>query len=217
MVSPGGGTYPHVMPNVPTPRPGGVHDRPRLGEFLIASGSITADQLQLALREQSSWGGRLGQNLLAQGLIDERTLAAAIARQLYLRFVDLERTPPAEEVVRLVPLALAERYGLVSVAVSADRRQLLVACFDPTANEAMREVRTATGLVPVPCVATASQIDRVTRRCYYGETDPSPSPDPQLHVTRRAIPAAAKDDGSLEGLERRLDRLLDLVRIGRPS
>lgn len=206
------------MANDPIPRPGGVHDRPRLGEYLVASGRITADQLQAALRDQSSWGGRLGQNLLAEGLIDEQTLAKAIADQLGLRFVDLDRTPPAAEVVRLVPLTVAERYGLAGIAVSPDGQKLLVACFDPTSNEAMREVRLATRLVPVPCVATASQIERVTRRCYYGEAEPAPSPDPHLHVTRRAISAPPQEeDPRLEGLERRLDRLLDLVRSGRPS
>jgi type IV pilus assembly protein PilB len=202
------------MANAPTPRPGGVHDRPRLGEFLVASGYITPEQLQLALREQSSWGGRLGQNLVDQGIIDERTLAAAIARQLYLHVADLERTPPPVDVVRLVPVSIAERYGVVAIAVSEERGKVLVACVDPTSNAGLSEVRRATGLIPVACVATASQIDRITRRCYYGETDPVPSPDPQLDVTRGVITAQPDGDRRLQGLERRLDKLLDLFQGG---
>jgi type IV pilus assembly protein PilB len=204
------------MANAPTPRPGGVHDRPRLGEFLVASGYITPDQLQLALREQSSWGGRLGQNLVDQGIIDERTLAAAIARQLYLHVADLERTPPPVDVVRLVPVSIAERYGLVALAVSRERGKILVACVDPTSNDGMREVRRATGLIPVACVATASQIDTVIRRCYYGDAGPNPSPDPQLDVTRGAIAEEPEGARRLEGVERRLDKLLDLVQNRRP-
>jgi len=204
------------MANAPTPRPLSVHDRPRLGEFLVAAGCITPAQLQLALREQSSWGGRLGQNLVDHGFINERTLAAAIARQLSLRFVDLDATPPQDDVVRMLPVWIAERYGVVGAALSTDGGQILVACVDPTINDAMREVRRVTGLAPVACVATASQIDRVVRRSYYGETDPDPSPDPQLHVTRRRIAreeAEEHPDGGarIAGLERRLDRLLDLV------
>jgi type IV pilus assembly protein PilB len=199
------------MANAPTPRPGGVHDRPRLGEYLVTSGFITEAQLELALREQSSWGGRLGQNLVDQGLIDEMTLATAIARQLYLRMVDLDRAPPPLEVVRLVPVFIAERYGLIAVAVSEERRRIAIACCDPTSNEAMREVRRVTGFVPQPCVATASQIDRVIRRCYYGELHPAPSPDPQLDFTHGGLAPAPEGDPRLEGLEKRLDRLLDLV------
>lgn len=203
------------MANAPRPRPGGVHDRPRLGEFLVASGYITQDQLTLALREQSSWGGRLGQNLLDQGLIDETTLATAIARQLYLKVVDLDRNPPPDEVVRLVPVSIAERYGLVAIAVDRPRGKILVACFDPTANDGMREVRRTTGLVPTACVATASQIERATRRGYYGERDPAPAPAPDLDVTRGAVSEVPEGDRRLQGLEQRIDRLLDLVEKSR--
>jgi hypothetical protein len=196
------------------PGPGGVHDRPRLGESLVASGVITRDQLVTALRDQSSWGGRLGQNLVDQGIIDEGTLAAALGRQLHVPLVDLERNPPPDEVVRLVPVLIAERYGVVAVAVAPDRGRILVACVDPTHNDAMREVGRATRLLPQACIATASAIDRAIRRSYYGEADPAPSPDPQLAVTRAAVHPAADGDSRLEGLERRLDRILDLVKNG---
>lgn len=199
------------MTNAPTSPAGGVHDRPRLGEYLVASGFITPDQLSLALRDQSSWGGRLGQNLVDQGIIDETVLANAIARQLYLRVADLDRTPPPVDVVRMIPVSIAERYGLVALAVAQESHKILIACVEPTSNEAMREVRRVTGLVPVPCVATASQIERVTRRCYYGETGPAPAPDPHLDVTRGALAQEPEGDRRLEGLERRLDKLLDLV------
>lgn len=198
------------MVNAPTPVPRNVHDRPRLGEFLVASGVLTPAQLAEALREQSSWGGRLGQNLVREGLIDERTLATAIAQQLYLKIVDLDLTPPPLEVVRLLPLFLAEHFGFIAVAVSHDRGKIAIASTDPTNNDGMREVRRVTGLVPVPCVATASQIDRTVRRCYYGELDPAPSPDPHLHVTRGALPRE-RADGRLDGLDRRIDRLLAIV------
>jgi hypothetical protein len=187
-----------------------VHDRPRLGELLVRAGCITPAQLQVALREQSSWGGRLGQSLVDQGLIDEGTLAAAIARQLYLCVVDLDRFPPPQTVTRLVPVTTAEQFGLIPVAREPGR--IVVACVDPTNNEAMREVLRTTGLLPVVCVATASQIDRAIRRHYYGEADPRPTPHPHLDRTGNALAAGGGESDRLKGLEQRLDRLLDLVR-----
>jgi type IV pilus assembly protein PilB len=194
-----------------------VHPRPRLGELLVQTGYITSAQLEGALQDQLSWGGRLGQNLLDHGLIDEQTLAAAIARQFQLRVVDLERTPPPEDVTRLVPVSIAERYGLVAIAIARARGRIVVACVDPTNNDAMREVRRATGLIPEACVATATQIDRVVRQHYYGEADPVPSLDPHLDVTRGARARSSGDGDRLEGVERRLDDLLGLVQKDRGS
>jgi type IV pilus assembly protein PilB len=198
------------MPNAPTRASGGAQRRLRLGELLVQMGHITPDQLEGALREQSSWGGRLGQNLLDQGLIDEQALAATIAHQLGLSIVDLDRDPPLASVARLLPLSVAERYGVIPIAVADGR--ILVASADPMSNEAMSEVRRTTGLVPYACVATTSQIDRAVRRHYYGEEQPLPTPDPRLDVSRRTIPS---DRGSAERSDRRARRveaLLDLLR-----
>lgn len=205
-------TYRHGVGNAPPARPARVHDRPRLGELLVADGCITPEQLDAALREQSSWGGRLGQSLVDGGLIDERTLAGAIARQLHLPVADLDRTSPPDDVHRLVPVALAERYGLIPVGVARERARIVIACVDPTSNDAMREVRRTTGLIPEVCVATASEIDRAIRRHYYGEDEPIPTPSPHLDVTRRTLAPQPAPGDRFDGLERRLDRLLDMVK-----
>jgi hypothetical protein len=198
------------MPNAPTPS--GVRARPRLGELLLHAGCITREQLELALRDQSSWGGRLGENLLHDGLIDEHVLAYAIGRQLHLPVVNLDREPPPPEILRLVPLSIAERYGLVAVALDRAHGRILVACVDPTNLDAMRDVRQATRLVPQPCVATASQVDRVVRRHYYGEAEPVTSTDPRLDVSRRTIASDRDPDDRLGGLARSVDSLVDLLR-----
>jgi type IV pilus assembly protein PilB len=203
-------TYPHTVLNAPTPASGGVQRRARLGELLVRTGSITPEQLEGALREQSSWGGRLGQNLLEEGLIDEHTLAETIALQLGLVVVDLERQPPLASAMRLLPLSIAERYGVLAIAVAAER--ILVACVDPTSNDAMSEVRRTTGLVPHACVATASQIDRAVRRHYYGEAEPVAAPNPLLDVSRRAIARDRPHGARGDELVGRIDDLIDLLR-----
>jgi type IV pilus assembly protein PilB len=187
--------------------------KPRLGEALVAARVITPEQLERALQEQSSWGGRLGQSLLALGFLGEGELAAAIATQFNLPLVDLDAAPPPETATRLLPVTLAERYGVLALGPGPAEGRVHVACIDPTNNEAMTEVRRATGLVPEPCVATPSQIERVIRRNYYGETRPLAGPDPRLNVTRAVAPESAV--GSVEdrlgGLSERIERLVELV------
>jgi hypothetical protein len=199
------------MVQAPTRTLGGKDARLRLGELLVRGRVITEAQLREALREQSSWGGRLGQNLVDAGAIDEGALAHAVASQLGLHVVDLDRTPPIAEAVRLVPVQLAERHGLLAIALDRAERRILVACADPANNEAMDAVRRATGFFPQPCVATASQIDRAVRRFYYGEEEPLPTPDPRLDVSRRAIAPPERTD-PLEGLSRNVEQLVSLLR-----
>jgi len=195
-------------------------ERPRLGELLVGARVITREQLEQALRHQSSWGGYLGHNLLELGLIDEGTLAAAIGHQLGLPAVDLDRAELPAQVEKLLPLNIAERYGLMPLGVRRETGHLLLACFDPTNNEGMAAARRATGLVPEVSVATPSAIDRSIRRHYYGEAA-SPAGtggiDPVFHVTRHTLdapPVAWEDRGledRIEELEHRIQRLEHLV------
>ena len=52
----------------------------RLGELLVAAGLLDADKLEQALRAQIVWGGRLGTNLVELGFIDLDELSRALGR-----------------------------------------------------------------------------------------------------------------------------------------
>jgi len=161
---------------------------PRLGDYLVGAGVITSAQLERALQEQSSWGGRLGQNLLTLGFIDERRLAAAVARHLGLPAVDLDRAKLPADVARMLPLETAERYGLMPLGVRQKEGRLLIACLDPTDAGAIAAAARASGLIPEVHVATAAAIDRAIRHYYYGEAASTPSPgDPRFTVTRNTM------------------------------
>lgn len=161
---------------------------PRLGDLLVQAGAITSAQLERALKEQLAWGGRLGQVLLNLGFTDEVRIATAIARQLGLPAVDLDRAQLPPNVTQLLPLELAERYGLMPLGAKPVEGRLLVAVFDPTDAGAQAAAAKATGLVPQVHVATATSIDRAIRRYYYGEAMPTPTPgDPRFTVTRHTM------------------------------
>ena len=61
----------------------------KLGDLLVASGTIDAAQLTAALGEQKSWGRPLGMTLVRMGFVDEDTLIHALASQLKLPIVKL--------------------------------------------------------------------------------------------------------------------------------
>ena len=187
---------------------------PRLGDYLVGAGVITRAQLDRALQEQSSWGGRLGQNLLTLGYIDERRLAGAVARQLGLAAVDLDRATLPADVARLLPLEIAERYGLMPLGARQKDGRLLIACFDPTDTGAIAAAARSSGIVPEVHVATAASIDRAIRRYYYGEATPTPTPgDPRFTVTRNTmepikLPEAERDlPARVADLEQKVERL----------
>lgn len=61
-----------------------------LGEILIANGAITEDELNVALAQQNSTGGRLGEVLLTLKLVRATDLLKAVAEQNSVEFIDLD-------------------------------------------------------------------------------------------------------------------------------
>lgn len=70
--------------------------RPRLGNLLVKAGDLTQEKLMQGLAHQLRTHGRvrIGQVLLANGLIEAPGLVRGLSRQSGLGRVDLERAPP---------------------------------------------------------------------------------------------------------------------------
>ncbi len=146
------------------PPPPGTRDRRRLGEILVDAGIISDRQVIQAL-EQKAPEERLGQTLIRLEYTDENSIADAVAAQLGIARVNPELESIDPEALELLPPKLAERHGLLPLRLDAGR--LLVATSDPADLVALDDVRVASGVrALVPCVATASAIDRVRRRAY---------------------------------------------------
>lgn len=137
------------------------HRRRRLGDVLVDAGVLTAEELAAVLHHQAETAGgerrRLGELLVELGFADERLIAGALAQQLGLGTVDLSRSVPAPDVVRLLPRAVAERSQALVIDRTADA--LVVAVADPTNVLAIDDVRLHTGASTLELlVATPSQI-----------------------------------------------------------
>ena len=95
----------------------------KLGDLLVASGTIDAAQLTAALGEQKSWGRPLGMTLVRMGFVDEDTLIHALASQLKLPIVKLAGKVVNQEVLDLVPIELAEKYRCLPLLLNDEGGQ----------------------------------------------------------------------------------------------
>ena len=84
--------------------------RLKLGEMLLAKGLISEAQLTAALEEQRRWGKRLGMTLVLMGSLEEETLIRVLAAQLKLPVARIRGKRVNAEVVELVPVELAEKH-----------------------------------------------------------------------------------------------------------
>ena len=90
-----------------------MRDRPRVGEILVAAGIIDEMQLNAALGEQQRWGKRLGVTLIKMGMVEEGHLIRALAKQLDLPVATLAGKRIPPEIVALVPARIASEHGVM--------------------------------------------------------------------------------------------------------
>ncbi len=139
----------------------------RLGEVLIAAGTITDEELQKGLALQKGSKQRLGTVLIENGIITEKELLDALQMQLGLDFVDLTKINIPTELAQVVPKNMAKQYQIVPIRVVKD--ELYLAMSDPLNFYAIEEVRKAVHKKIVPMVATASSIDHAIQTLYSNE------------------------------------------------
>ena len=112
----------------------------RLGDFLIAQGLLTSEQLGLALEEQKRSGRKLGRIFIDAGYVSEKDITKALGRQLRAPFVDLNLVKPKPDLINLLTEAAARRYRAIVIDVEEDIGALMVGFADPTDLVAYDEV-----------------------------------------------------------------------------
>lgn len=135
-----------------------------LGELLIARGALTVEQLAAGLEQQRRSGGRIGEIVMHNGWIDERTLVDVIAEQMELPVVDLTDFEPDATALAQLPEPVMRELRCVPIGV--DERTLYLAVGEPP-DEAMRErLREYSSLEVKPFLATKSSIDELLQRLF---------------------------------------------------
>ncbi len=139
-----------------------VINKNRIGGILVDEGVITAGQLEKALELQGEKGGRLGEILMGEGMIEKDIFYASLSRQLGIPYIDLNGVKPQEEALALVNESLAKRLQIVPV--EKEGISLRIAMHDPNNIFAIDDLRLATGLEIIPLLADEKDISAFLER-----------------------------------------------------
>ncbi len=138
--------------------------RKRLGDLLVENGMISRSQLETIIGEVSSRGSRLGENLVERGLATEEGIGQALATQLSMPYYPLDSEELDPKVVRLIPRALASKFGML--AVELEGSVLVVAMIDPLDVRAFDTLRAQLGYQIRPAVAPKKAILKCIQTYY---------------------------------------------------
>lgn len=97
--------------------------RVRLGDMLVAAGMVGAEQISAALERQQESKRRLGETLVELGAVSELQLAQVLSNQLSIPWANLYHVDFSRELLSLVPAEIAETYNIVPVYVRRVRKQ----------------------------------------------------------------------------------------------
>lgn len=128
----------------------------RLGQLLLAHGLITEEQLNHALVAQRVTRAPLGTMLVNQGAIEEDKLTAVLADHLEAEIADLKHFEVDAEVARKVPEAFARRHMVLPLR--ANEGTLEVAMADPSNIVVLNDIRLITGMQVTAFLASPSDI-----------------------------------------------------------
>jgi len=176
----------------------------RLGDVLVKSGRITAEQLQQGLALQKEKGGRIGSALVKLGVLSEKELVEFLSQHFGVPAIDLSRVEIDESVIKIIPADVARKYTILPVAKVGAK--ITLAMIDPTNVFAMDDIKFMTGYNVDPVVSSETAL-RTSIDKYYGSTHAIELKKVMEDLTE----PASSTDSSLEVLEEEDDIDLDTL------
>ena len=157
------------------------HPWPTLGVLLMRDGLVTKEDLEAILdeqrdsRQQRITGRRLGELLVARGVVTETQVAKLVAEQYELPFVELEESDIDPRVAVLLTEDLARRFSAVPISSLPDG-SILVAIADPGTVIFSDELRRVLGASTRFAVVGPDGIETAIA-FIYGRTESPPEHD----------------------------------------
>jgi CheY-like chemotaxis protein len=124
-------------------------ERVPLGQILIEQGSIGVGDLEIALAEQRARGGRIGELLVASGTISEDDLLRALSiqsGQQAISDVDLSALSPPIKLLKRFPRDAAEATLILPISINEAERSVGLAVVDPYDERAILETKVVLGV-----------------------------------------------------------------------
>lgn len=143
----------------------------RLGDVLVNSGIVSAEDLQRGLELQKGSGRKLGETLVDEGITTEENIARALSSQLGYEMVDLQEMTISEEILNLVPVNILKKHVMLPFEYSTSGMNVIrVAMADPMNMAAMDDVNIITNLQVEPVVTTSQGVMLALDR-YFGQSE----------------------------------------------
>lgn len=140
--------------------------QPRLGELLIADGVITPEQLVAGLERQVLQGGRIGTNLVEAFHIGMDLLASKLALQHQMPAATGAHFENADpEIQRRLDPALAHKFKAVPIG-HISADTIAVACMDPLPPDAIQLIGDALGFKAIAAIAPELRVRYQLEKVY---------------------------------------------------
>src|SRR4030095_2685972 len=136
----------------------------RVGELLLKEKLISPEQLQQALSQQKSNGGKLGYNLVKMGFVKDEQITSLLSKQYGVPAISLAQFKIDPTIVKLVPTETARKYQMIPLSRSGST--LTIAMTDPTNVFAMDDIKFMTGYTVEPVVASEVAITDAIEKYY---------------------------------------------------
>ena len=164
----------------------------RLGDLLVAEGLITDAQLRAALGDQKGKADKLGSVLVRTGAITEEQLIGFLSRQYGIPSITLANLDIDAETLRLVPPHIAKKYEVLPVKRIGGTLTLAMA--DPTNVFALDDIAFMTNLQILPVVAPQAAIRRALDKNYEAAQPTASMTDMMSEITGDASNVEVVED-----------------------
>lgn len=141
----------------------------KIGQILLERKLITESMLKEALNYQRKFGGGIVQYLIAFGYLNEDDLARCVSAQYGVPYISLKMCEVHQDVIDLIPPAVALKYCLVPVGQEGNLLTVIMA--DPLDTRAVKELEEITGFTVIPYVGIISEIIEGIEQYYNTSVD----------------------------------------------